>query len=176
LSDQKSRRIKLWQLLLVVALVGIGLAWLLSGVITLPSPGSRLDQHIEDLRSTNFDTVRRAQAEIKTAGTTALRRLSEVGRSSDNAQQAGLCYSLVGEIDPGTYLKLLLEVAVPGRVCTALRYPNLPAIRSLPLEQQQSLNTHLQSIAAKLSKEEAACAEPMREALSGKAVSTKPPP
>jgi hypothetical protein len=105
---------------------------------------------IKNLRSANFDTVRRAQAEIKTAGTTALRRLSEVGRSSDNVQQAVLCCYLVGEIDPGAYLKVLLEMAVPGRICTTLHYPNLPAIRSLPPEQQQSLNTHLQSIAAKL--------------------------
>lgn len=140
------------------------------------SPGSRLDQRIEDLRSTNFDTVRRAQAEIKTAGTTALRRLSEVGRTSDNAQQAGLCCYLVGEIDPGAYLKLLLEMAVPGRVCTTLRYPNLPAIRSLPPEQRQNLNTHLQSIAAKVTKEEAACTEPVIKTLSGNAGSTRPPP
>ena len=118
-----------------------------------------LERSISELRSNDFAALRRAQAQIESRGQAALPRLVEVARLSTNAQQAALCCYLIGTIDQEAYKKALIELAVPGRLSTALRYPNLKAVESMLPQQRRELQAHFVEIAPRLTKEETACLE-----------------
>ena len=118
---------------------------------------SSLEMNITDLKSRDFHKLRQAQSKITAEGQTALPKLSQVARSSDNEQQVALCCYLIGTIDKNAYKTILIDLAIPEKLCTVLRYPCPKAISSLSQEQRREIESHFASISAALSKDEAAC-------------------
>ena len=131
---------------------------------------SSVERDVAELRSSDFHILRRAQAAITAEGLRALPILLQTARSSDSEQQIGLSCYLIGTIDRQAYLKHLSKLALPGRLCAVLRYPNSEAIQSASSGQKLEFEAHFGRMASQMSKEEISCVEKMMEALkrSGK--------
>jgi hypothetical protein len=126
---------------------------------------STIQENIALLRSEDFNTLKKAQYQIIAVGKPALPELLSVMHSSQNEEQIGLCCNVIGEIDGEAYKNVLIECAVPGKICMVLRYPDWSSIKKLPSAQRSELLLHFKKLATSVSKEEAACIENLIQQL-----------